>query len=47
MCNSSAYTLLEGFPFLIPLPAVFHQKHYIPLNQVHVDIHHIFDFEQH
>ena len=40
LCNSSANSLFEIFPFLIPLP----EKIYKSLKQGHVDIHHILDF---
>ena len=44
LCNSSDNSLTEMFSFLIPLPEVFLSNIYKPLNQVHGDIHYIFDF---
>ena len=44
LCNFSPNSLLEIISSLTALSEIFYQKIYRPLNQVHVDIHHILDF---
>ena len=44
LCDSSVNSLLDIILFLTVLPKLFLSKISKPLKQVHVDIHHIWDF---